>query len=75
MKGAIGKDGSLFIERAGVMKRQMCPFVEIEACCGDDCSLFGEPFKHTDVLGRVTKLSICNQKTLYFDHFTDERSK
>ncbi len=43
MKGKIDKDGSLWIQRGKVFRKQMCPFAGTEAfkkSCGDWCPLF-----------------------------------
>ena len=79
MKGKIDEDGNLYIERAGKMKQQFCPF-DVKPC-GDWCPLFGEPMDNTmswtTVDGHIgghktTELELCRKK-LYFDEFTDER--
>lgn len=66
MKGKIGKDGVLHIERAGVMKLQWCP--QSGGHCGDWCPLFGEPEKHP----KYTYLILCH-RMIEFAEFTDER--
>jgi len=45
VKLKIANDGGLWLERAGVLKKQYCPFnPENDICrgCGDWCPLFGE---------------------------------
>jgi hypothetical protein len=43
MKIKIDKDGYLWIERAGKMKKQFCPYDSInEGYCGDWCPLFDD---------------------------------
>jgi len=80
MKGKIGSDGALYLERGGELKTQYCPF-ETPAgsagpsVCGDWCPLFGEP----NVIGpggvHAAYLGIrCgNSRILQFDDFADER--
>lgn len=79
MKGKIDKHGFLYIERNNQYKEQECPTQEEVTRCGDWCPLFGEP----DLIPKLIKsesipeflknsLNLCH-KTLYFDHFTDER--
>jgi hypothetical protein len=73
MKGEISIHGNLFLERAGIMSKQWCPFSEgdAQAQCGDWCPLFGEPEQedHTIIL------SLC-KKTLRLKggYFKDERN-
>lgn len=83
MKGKIDKDGTLYIERKGKYKCQCCPIPEIKGMegvvsgCGDWCPLFGEPVatttEHYPDDDYIT-LTICNNRTLIFDEFTDERA-
>lgn len=81
MKAKIDKDGFLYIERAGVMKRQHCPYVD-EQICGDWCPLFGEPqilTKHsristTSYETKIPIIVLCN-KTLELEELTDERKE
>lgn len=68
MKGKTDKDGALWIERASVMKKQLCPYDPGTAVCGDWCPLFGI-IKQTP---EYTFVELCNKKLL-FDEFTDER--
>jgi len=83
MKGKIDKYGALYIERAGKMKDQLCPYISERgspiACC-DECPLFGEPKPTMDIglYGRSEKtgqttIEICH-RDLIFDEFTDERN-
>ncbi len=52
MKGKIDERGYLHLERAGVMKKQLCPQISCrdqalykkDFPCGDWCPLFGEPY-------------------------------
>lgn len=69
MKGKIGKNGSLYIERAENMTAQACPFSTDEPC-GDWCPLFGEPMRHKN----KWILNLC-QPTLLFEEFVDERKE
>jgi len=80
MKGKIDKDGVLYIERAGVMRQQMCPYsysnqlpVFSATQCGDACPLFGEPtqLSHTPS-GDTYGIKLC-QRELVFGKLTDER--
>ena len=89
MKIVIAKgSGWLFIERAGKMKAQECPFAEdrdvidgirIRRNCGDWCPLFGEP-KHIESVGELTgrkvdcgwELEICQGRALTGE-IVDER--
>jgi hypothetical protein len=81
MNGKIDKYGLLQIERAGVMKAQMCPFdTDHVSECGDWCPLFGEPALETlfgsDRLALTSKsaivLHLCH-RPLVLDTLTDER--
>jgi hypothetical protein len=74
MKGKIDKYGTLYIERAGKMKDQLCPYAS--ECgspipCSDTCPLFGEPRPETGTASAI--LDLCQGKKLFFDKFTDER--
>ena len=83
MKGKINNEGKLYIERAGVMKQQLCPNSFSEAVpymCGDWCPMFGEPSREymctimgQDCFSKNTTLTICNNKTITFTEFKDER--
>jgi len=83
MKGKIDKYGALYIERAGKMKDQLCPYISecgSPIACGDECPLFGEPKPTMDIglYGRSEKtgqttIEICH-RDLIFDEFTDERN-
>ena len=69
MKIKIDADGILWIERAGVLKEQFCPFDPGDGddkcvMCGDWCPLFGEPFDGG--------LTICQGRTLRGE-IADER--
>lgn len=83
MKGKIDRAGCLYIERAGKVKKQRCPFYGVTeefpdpAECGDWCPLFGEPMRETyiDDYGKNKSrivLALCH-KTHEFNEFTDER--
>lgn len=63
MKGRINKYGNLCIERAGIEKAQVCPFLDHDNIfddrfyrCGDWCPLFGEPYPHTERANRTNGL-------------------
>ena len=71
MKGKIDEDGNLYIERAGKMKQQFCPF-DVKPC-GDWCPLFGEP--EAEFGTKSVILHICKDKMLFLDEFTDERDE
>ena len=76
MDGKIDGLGALHIKRVGHLKIMYCPFVYknyggIESC-SDNCPHFGEPF-HGKYQNEKTTLHICNDKTMYFDKFEDER--
>jgi len=80
MKGKIDSNGWLRIERSGKEKLQECPFTQktfqvnnltIREPCGDLCPLFGEPRKAQ--IGTSIMVELCNERTLFFDEFTDER--
>jgi len=76
MKGIIEKDGSLWIERAGILVAQLCPLTQNP--CNDRCPKFGEPYySHimTDngawVDGIVLRL--CDTSQLFFIELLDKR--
>lgn len=46
MKIKIDKDGRLFLDRAGKMTKQWCPYSQSDNSCGDWCPHFGEPEPH-----------------------------
>lgn len=78
MKIKIDKYGHLWLERAGVMRQQFCPYMPTAAgTCGDWCPLFGEPrgvSEPPDGHAPRYLLQIC--KTTYacdVPDFTDER--
>ena len=57
MKGKIDKYGTLYIERAGEMKDQLCPYASecgSPIACSDTCPLFGEPVFDEDRKMQVT---------------------
>jgi hypothetical protein len=86
MKGKIDENGWLWIERAGKLKKQLCPFSNggdweascgdwcpWEASCGDWCPMFGDPYRYTLEKGiPATAIDIC-QAVLVFEEFEDER--
>lgn len=84
MNGGIDKDGCLWIERAGLMIRQWCPFSNRGdsfsfSGCVHNCPLFGEPETDlwTDENGdthRAITVSLC-KKYLRFFSFTDYRER
>ena len=43
VKLKINASGNLFVERAGKLKPQGCPYKEDNVPCGDWCPLFQEP--------------------------------
>jgi hypothetical protein len=43
MKIVINEYGLLYLERAGTLKEQFCPFAHGQTSCGDWCPHFGEP--------------------------------
>ena len=82
MKGKIDSQGFLHIERAGVMKEQLCPFQSLDTNplygkeCGDWCPLFGEPYtwekckldKNNDkVYVNMISINICNRHDFEFE--------
>lgn len=69
MKVKFDKTGVLFIERAGRMIEQLCPYGYFKHC-SHHCPLLGEPF-----LGKnnCMNLIICGKLFLAFDVFIDER--
>lgn len=72
-KGKLDSGGRLYIERkGGNMKETYCPYGRGDAWCGHWCPLFGEPYKPNDEF-EDTFLDICNNRTLRFDTFEDER--
>jgi hypothetical protein len=75
MKGKIDKGGWLFIERAGKLKDQFCPYLHWEpsgpAGCGDWCPLFDILESYPD--GNVF-VKLC-RTTLTFAAFSDERPR
>ena len=71
MEGKISEKGILYIERAGVMKLQGCPYGG--DWCGDGCPLFGEPIPEQGTTSAI--LELCHGKKLFLDKFTDERGK
>ena len=74
MNGSIDSTGHLFIERAGINMEQLC-FEQRKYTCGDWCPQFGEPEREDELFGegRQHFLNICQQKTLWFEEFTDNR--
>ena len=83
MNGKIDKEGYLYIERGGMMKRQGCFFHTATATaimnyvCGDGCSQFGEPVQPPPHMQPAASpkmlLDICQGRTLVFEKFEDER--
>jgi|GEM_PF-2613672 len=80
MEGKIDKDGVLWIDRKGTMKKQNCPKYEFGVCC-DECPFFEEPTPELEFMpysegvltGRM-QIKLC-EKTLTFFKLTDERGK
>jgi len=79
MKGEISKEGNLKIMRGNKMVYQNCPKtietgqVQPYNPCGDWCPLFGEP-SHCEIF-EGTQLDICEDRSLYFNEFTDHRQQ
>ena len=69
-KGFLNTEGLLTIERGGTMRKQYCPYDEQGRECGDWCPLFDEP---REVSGSQTNITICNNATLSFHSFVDNR--
>jgi len=73
----IDEGGLLWIERAGVMKPQFCPFVGVDeggrrkSECGHWCPLFGDP-EPTSEGGTEHVLTLCYGHMLVGE-ITDER--
>ncbi len=80
MKGKINNEGELYIERAGRMVSQLCPYrSSAPHTCGDWCPLFGEPSREyictimgQDCFSKNTTLNLCNKK-MTLTEFKDER--
>ena len=80
MKIKIDKYGHLWLERAGVMKKQYCPHApDLQMCCGTWCPLFGEPTRHewNAIAGGsefTCELLLCQTRIVVRSpDFTDER--
>lgn len=81
MKAKINIKGVLEILRSGKYKPQACPFATSggrkNLGCGDWCPKFGDPRAHIwDThrnIATLVYLDLCNEQTLEFDEFTDER--
>jgi len=81
MKIKISKEGHLYLEKKGIMKKQYCPYSsssEIMTACGDWCPLFEEPIYDTNPYREDCKthveLIICKTTfTCKEPDFTDER--
>lgn len=76
MKIKIDKDGYLWLERAGVMKKQYCPHdPDLQMCCGDWCPLFttGHLVEKMGVPQPI-EVTLCRTDYVVAPHdFTDER--
>jgi hypothetical protein len=80
MKGQINTSGQLSIERSGKMLKQECPYYT-DRYCGHWCPLFGEPDRFPACNDKITgslyperiTLDICENRTLVFIEFVDER--
>ena len=77
--GCIDSSGVLLIERIpNDLQKQYCPFHPEREICGDHCPLFGEPVR-TSITLRHSKiefeLTICQNRTLYFKNFKDNRNE
>lgn len=70
--GKIDAGGVLYIDRAGRLMEQLCPYSNFGAQhnCSHFCPMFGEPIRRQD--GR-TILSLCGKFAIVFDRFLDER--
>jgi len=84
MKAKINRVGCLFVERAGEMRIQFCPFASktegAPDVCGDWCPAFREPEQQRSWSNDSTYprfvLSLCNAAgDLFFDEIEDERGK
>jgi hypothetical protein len=87
MKVKISEEGLLYMERAGQMKPQYCPYSQDPArngsMCGDWCPLFGAPENNPVItrdaptmwIRRMTSLELC-RKIITVDKadFIDERT-
>jgi hypothetical protein len=74
MKAKIDKDGNLYIERAGKLKDQCCPFAipiqSVIVSCGDWCPHFEAEIGKNYVYVHIT----CgNGRTFSLTNLTDER--
>lgn len=68
LEGKINSDGALCIKRAGVLKKQACPFKD-DVDCGDKCPLLQEP---RWISKSSCSLNIC-KTAFHFDVFHDQR--
>ena len=81
MEGKIDSEGRLWIQRKSELLMQQCPFdssladvnVQRSVACGSWCPLCGEPRHRKDNNVDCWSLTICQDRTLTFDKFTDER--
>jgi hypothetical protein len=78
MNGKLNENGLLLVERKGEYVTQLCPYTSFRhdggssaMGCGHWCPLFGEPRKAQ--IGTSIMVELCNERTLFFDDFTDER--
>lgn len=67
LKGRIGENGILYIERVGEEKQTRCKYAP--RTCDDSCVSFGKPCKK----GNKVALRICDGDVLLFKQFKDER--
>jgi len=65
----INENGILYIERAGVLQEQNCPFNAMH--CGDHCPLFGEPERYDR---QPDNIGLCHGRVLV-GVITDERPR
>ncbi|MGA1846872.1 hypothetical protein [Deferribacter abyssi] len=76
MIAKIDEYGKLYLERAGKLKSQFCPFVStpenMTVECGDWCPFFEEPIKVPD--NKVTAIFTC-KRTIYVNKLIDERQE
>ena len=79
-KFVIDKQGSLWFERAGKMKLQLCPYCTMVDSfgdnnlkpCGDWCPSFHEPRYDENFLG-IGEIEICDERANIAGEIVDER--
>ena len=73
MKIKIDESGALYIERAGKMRKQYCPYTgaaTLPRFCGDWCPLFKE---YSLDFGENGLLMLCNNNCISVNSCIDER--